>query len=153
MASFRTVLTLSPDNGVVHYQLGVLMLLRGDGASALAEFEQESIEVFKMIGLPMAYHALGRRADSDAALAALIAKYERDAAGNIAGIYAFRGELDAAFEWLEKDAAAGSTFAEILVDPTYRNLHGDGRWLPFLRRVGKAPEQLAGIQFRAAPPG
>ena len=28
-----------------------------------------------MIGLPMAYHALGRKADSDAALAALIAKY------------------------------------------------------------------------------
>ena len=32
-----------------------------------------------MIGLPMAYHALGRKADSDAALAALIAKYEKDA--------------------------------------------------------------------------
>jgi len=151
IASFRTVLSLSPDNGVVHYQLGVLMLLKSDGASALAEFEQEPIEVFKMIGLPMAYHALGRKADSDAALAALIAKYEKDAAGNIAGVYAFRGELDAAFEWLDKDAAAGATFAEILVDPTYRNLYGDKRWLPFLRRVGKAPEQLAKIHFMSRP--
>jgi hypothetical protein len=37
-----------------------------------------------MIGLPMAYHALGRKAGSDAALAALIAKYEKDAAYNLA---------------------------------------------------------------------
>ena len=58
-----------------------------------------------MIGLPMAYHALGRKADSDAALAALIAKYEREAAGNIAGVYAFRGALDTAFEWMEREAA------------------------------------------------
>ena len=152
IASFRNVLTLSPQNGIAHYQLGVLMLLKGDGAGALAEFEQEPVEVFKMIGLPMAYHALGRKADSDAALAALIAKYETEAAGNIAGVYAFRGALDPAFEWLGREVAAGSTFAEILVDPTYRNLHDDERWLPFLRRVGKAPEQLAKVQFSASPP-
>jgi hypothetical protein len=51
-----------------------------------------------MIGLPMAYHALGRKADSDVALAALIAKYEKDAAANIASVYAFRDEADKAFE-------------------------------------------------------
>ena len=43
-----------------------------------------------MIGLPMAHRALGRMADSDAALAALIAKYERDAPYNIAFVYAIR---------------------------------------------------------------
>ena len=41
-------------------------------------------ESWRLIGLPMAYHALGRKADSDAALAELIAKYEKDAAYNIA---------------------------------------------------------------------
>jgi hypothetical protein len=38
----------------------------------------ETSEVWKMIGLPMACHALGRKADSDAALAALIEKWEKD---------------------------------------------------------------------------
>jgi hypothetical protein len=47
-----------------------------------------------MIGLPMAYHALGRKADSDAALAAAIAKYEKQAAYNIAYVYAYHGEAD-----------------------------------------------------------
>ena len=138
------------DNGVAHYQLGMTLLLEGDGAGALAEFQQEPIEVFRMIGLPMAYHAVGRPAEADAALAALIASYEEEAAGNIAGVHAFRGDLDAAFAWLEREAAAGSSFAEILVDPTYRNLHEDPRWLPFLRRVGKGPEQVARVGFAVA---
>ena len=71
------------------------------------EIEQETSELWKMIGLPMAYHALGRKADSDAALAALIAKYEKDAPYNIAYVYAFRGEADKAFEWLDKAVEYG----------------------------------------------
>ena len=27
------------------------------------------------------------------------------------------------------------------------SLHGDLRWLPFLRKIGKAPEQLAAVKF------
>jgi TolB-like protein/Flp pilus assembly protein TadD len=148
IASYRTVLSLSPGNGVAHYQMGVAMLLRGDANGALAEFDQESVEVFRMIGLPMAYHALGRKADSDAALAGLIAKYEKDATYNIAGIHAFRNEADRAFEWLEKERRNGGTFAEIVVDPLFGNLYDDPRWVPFLRKVGKAPEQLARISFK-----
>jgi hypothetical protein len=35
-------------------------------------------------------------------LAALIAKYEKEAPYNIASVYAYRGEADKAFAWLEK---------------------------------------------------
>ena len=59
---------------------------------------------------------------------------------------AFR-ERSGAAAGLEKERAAGSTFAEIVVDPLYRNLRDDPRWLPFLREIGKAPEQLARIRF------
>jgi hypothetical protein len=51
----------------------------------------------------MAYHALGRKADSDAALAALIAKFEQDAAYNIALRLCLPRRSDKAFEWLEKE--------------------------------------------------
>ena len=150
--SFRTVLSLSPANGVAHYQMGVAMLMKGDAAEALAEFEREPVEVFKMIGLPMAYHALGRKDESDAALAQLTAKYEKDATYNIAGVNAFLGNADRAFEWLEKERGNGGTFAEIVVDPIFANLYNDPRWLPFLRSIGKAPEQLANVTFGVAPP-
>jgi hypothetical protein len=105
-----------------------------------------------MIGQPLAYHARGLKAESDAALAALIAKYEKDANYNIAGIHAFRREADRAFERLEKERANGGSFAEIVVDPLFAHLYGDPRWIPFLRKIGKAPEQLAKIPFKVTPP-
>ena len=152
VASFRTVLSLSPSNGIARYQMGVATLLEGDANGALAEFEREPVEVFRMIGLPMAYHAAGKKAESDAALARLIAKYEKDANYNIAGIHAFRGEPDRAFERLEKERKSGGTFAEIVVDPLFAKLYGDPRWVPFLREIGKAPEQLAKISFKVTLP-
>ena len=152
LASFRTVLSLSPSNGIAHYQMGVAKLLEGDANGALEEFEREPVEVFRMIGLPMANHAAGKKAESDAALAQLIAKYEKDANYNTAGIHAFRGEADRAFERLEKERTDGGTFAEIVVDPLFANLYDDPRWVPFLRKIGKAPEQLATISFKVTPP-
>jgi TolB-like protein/Flp pilus assembly protein TadD len=153
IASFRTVLSLSPNNGGAHCQLGIALLLKGDAKGALAEIEQETSEIYKMIGLPMAYHALGRKADSDAALAALIAKYEKDGPSNIASVYAYRGEADQAFEWLDKAVKYGDGgLGEIVTDNLFDKIHADPRWLAFLRKIGKAPEQLAKIEFKVTLP-
>ena len=153
IASFRTVLSLAPGRGGAHAELGNALLLKGDAQGALAEIEQETSEVWKMIGLPMAYHALGRKADSDAALAALIAKYEKDAPYNIAYVYAFRGEADKAFEWLDKAVEYGDPgLGEIVTENLFDKIHADPRWLPFLRKIGKAPEQLAKIEFKVTLP-
>ncbi len=75
IASYRTVLSLAPGRGSAHAQIGTALLLKGDAPGALAEIEQETSEAWKMIGLPMAYHALGLKAELDAAL---IPKYEKD---------------------------------------------------------------------------
>jgi TolB-like protein/class 3 adenylate cyclase/Flp pilus assembly protein TadD len=153
IASFRTVLSLSPSNGGAHCQLGLAALLKGDAKGALSEIEQETSEIYKMIGLPMAYFALGRKAESDAALAALIAKYEKDGPSNIASVYAFRGEADQAFEWLDKAVEYGDGgLGEIVTDNLFDKIHTDPRWLAFLRKIGKAPEQLAKIEFKVTLP-
>jgi TolB-like protein/class 3 adenylate cyclase len=153
IASFRTALSFAPGRGNAHAELGNALLLKGDAQGALAEIQQETSDAWKMIGLPMAYHALGHQADSNAALAALIAKYEKDAPYNIAYVYAYRGEADKAFAWLDKaveygDGGIGAIPAEHLFD----NIRKDPRWLPFLRKIGKAPEQLAKIEFKVTLP-
>src|SRR5436190_15215949 len=153
IASFRTVLSLSPGNGGAHCQLGVALLLKGDAKGALAEIEQERSESYKMIGLPMGYNALGRKAESDAALAALITKYEKDAPSNIASVYAYCGEADKAFVWLDKAVEYGDGgLGEIVTDNLFDKIHADPRWLAFLRKIGKAPEQLAKIEFKVTLP-
>jgi hypothetical protein len=101
----------------------------------------------------MAYHALGRKADSDAALAALIAKNERDGPSNIAYNYAYRGEADLAFAWLDKAVEYGDGgLDDIVTENLFDKIHADPRWLPFLHKVGKAPEQLAKIEFKVTLP-
>jgi tetratricopeptide (TPR) repeat protein len=131
----------------------MVLLLKGDADGALEEMKQEPIEAWRLIGLPMAYHALGRRADSDQALATLIAKYEKDAPYNIAYVYAWRGEADKAFEWLDKTVQYEDPgLSEIAVETFFDNIHSDPRWLPFLSRIGKGPGQLAKIPFKVTLP-
>lgn len=64
---------------------------------------QETSEVWRSIGLPLAYCALGRKAD--AAFAALIAKYAKGGPYNIAYDCAYCGEANQAFAWLDKAVA------------------------------------------------
>jgi tetratricopeptide (TPR) repeat protein len=149
IASFRSVLSLSPGYAGAQYFICEAMLLKGDAPAALTEIEQEKVEVLRLIGLSMVYHALGRKTESDAALGNLIAKFEKDWSYNIAFVYAFRGEADKAFDWLDKAAQNQDPgFSEIVSENLFDNIHSDPRWLPFLRKLGRAPEQLARIQFK-----
>ena len=106
-----------------------------------------------MLGLPSVYYALGRKADSDQALTAVIEKYGKESAYFIAQVYAFRGEADKAFEWLDKAAEEkDSGLSEIAPENLFDKIHSDPRWLPFLSKISRAPEQLAKIQFKVTLP-
>jgi len=153
IAKVHTLLSLSPGYGSAHYLLGVALLRKGDAAGGLVQMRQEKTETWRTIGLPLAYCALGRKADADAAFAALIAKYEKDAPYNIAYDYAYCGEADRAFAWLDKAVAyqdPGLSF--IVTEGLFDKIRHDPRWLPFLRKLGYAPEQLAKIQFTVTLP-
>jgi TolB-like protein/Flp pilus assembly protein TadD len=146
--SYRTALSLSPDLAGAHSAIGVALLLQGDAADALTAMQNESNEGWRLIGLPMAWHAVGEKLRSDEAVAELIDKYGEHAAYNIAYVYAFRGDADRAFEWLDRAVTYRDPgLPEVPVNPLFASIHDDPRWLPFLRRIGKAPEQLATIRF------
>ena len=101
----------------------------------------------------LAQHALGRAKEADAVQQTFVDKYGADQPETLATTYAYRGDADAAFAWLDKAVAihdpANST---ALVDPTLDPLHVDPRWLPFLRKIGYAPEQVAKIELKVTLP-
>ena len=67
-------------------------------------------------------------------------------------IYAFCGDADKAFGWLDKAVTYQDPgLGEIVTENLFDKIHADPRWLPFLRKVGKAPEQLAKIEFKMPP--
>ena len=139
-AAFRKTLELDPDGASRHHPIGLALLLQGKTDAALREMQQETDESWRLSGLPLVFHALGRRSESDAALAALKGKYSRDSAYQIAEAHAFRGEVDLAFEWLERAyAQRDGGLAEIKSDRLLRGLAGDPRYKAFLKKL-KLPE-------------
>jgi hypothetical protein len=85
----------------------------------------------------MAEHTLGHAKESQRALDELIAKYAHDSAYQIADVYAWRGEADKAFEWLERayvqrDGGLGG----IKVDPVLKSLWTDARFAAMLKKLG-----------------
>jgi len=148
IASYRTALTLSPGRIGTQYNIGELLLRKGEPAAALEAVLHEADESWRRVGLPMAYHSLGRQSDSDSALADLIAHDANEWAYNIAYVFAWRGEIDRAFQWLDRAVAYRDPgLVEVNSDPMFASIRHDPRWLPFLRRIGRAPEQLAAIRF------
>jgi len=149
----RLVLALNPDLPGTHAPMGEVLLLSGDATAALTEVKQETDEQSRLPVLAMTYHSLGRTADSDAALAELVRKHEGTSAFSIAMVLAYRGEADRAFEWLDKAVRYHDTnVGTLAVYPSLASLHSDPRWLPFLRKLGMAPEQLAAIKFEVTVP-
>ncbi len=152
-ASLRASLRLSPTRGLAHYTLCIILLQKGDLPGALAEIQKEPGESWRLDGSAMIYHAMGKKAESDAALNELIRRFEKEAAWNIGYVYAFRGEADHAFEWLEKAIVYRDPGLSLTAGQwAFTNIHQDPRWLPFLRKIGRAPEQTAAIKFEVKLP-
>jgi TolB-like protein/tetratricopeptide (TPR) repeat protein len=148
IAAARNTLAMSPNFGGMHYYIAASLLLgKHDAAGALKE--KSGAPVIEAA----AEFALGHKAKSDAVLAAAVAKYGKDNPYMIAQILAYRGESDRAFQWLDKAVAIHDLDLSTLnVDPMFANLRKDRLWLPLLRRLGKAPEQLAALKFTVRLP-
>jgi hypothetical protein len=83
----------------------------------------------------------------------LIEKYEKEWSMNIAHCLANRGEVDRAFEWLDKAVDYGDPgLHDILIYPQFRSLHADPRWTVFLEQIGNSPKQLDAIEFEVKLP-
>ena len=150
----RTTLRLSPTMVGVYQTIGSALLVgKHDAAGALREFERETWGPPRLSGIAMAQHALGQAREADAALRELVAEHGSEQPAFVAVVHAMRGQPDPAFEWLDKAVAmTDPQLATVHVDPMFDALHDDARWLPFLRKLGYAPEQLAKVEFRVTLP-
>lgn len=87
-------------------------------------------------GLAIVYHALGRHADSDAALKQAAAHEAPEFQSDLARAYSFRGETTQALQCLEKAHAAHDVdLWWIKGDPLLQSLLSDERYKAFLRKL------------------
>jgi serine/threonine protein kinase/Tfp pilus assembly protein PilF len=136
VAAFRKSLELSPAIPVVHHDLARVYLAQGRPQEALTEIQQEPEPVWRLFGQALVYHDLGKKQEADAALREFIAKYSDDSAYQVATAYAYRGETENAFEWLDKAYARRDTgLSDVKVDPLLNSIRSDTRYAAFLNRM------------------
>ena len=141
-AALRRAQALNPTYADAHYSLGKVLLLDGKTSEALAEFEREVDHEDRLPGLALAYYALGRRRDADAALRSIESIILGGTQGAIvvAETYAYRGETDRAFDWLTRSCERREPdCASMKLDPLLKNLRTDPRYKALLRKL-KLPE-------------
>jgi tetratricopeptide (TPR) repeat protein len=127
---------LNPQHPATHSNLGLIYLAQSKPEEALAEMQKEHEPFWRIHGLALAYHALGKKKEADAALSAIIKEYQNDSAFQIAEIYAYRGEADRAFEWLERAYKQRDTgLSQMKGDPLLRNVEHDPRYTAFLKKM------------------
>lgn len=101
-AAFRRALEIAPDHTLAAGFLAQTEVLAGRPAEALEVAAQSrGSQAFRILAKALADHALGNRDESKRSLDELIARYSHNMPFQIAEVYAFRGDPDGAFWWLE----------------------------------------------------
>jgi serine/threonine-protein kinase len=135
-AAFGKALELHPEMAKAHALLCRVYLAQSRPREALREAERENHPAFRPYALALAYHALGRKKESDASLEELI-NFPTGAPSLVAGVYAYRGETDQAFRWLERAyTERDDGLAEIKADPLMKPLQSDPRYQALLKKMG-----------------
>jgi TolB-like protein len=142
-AEYARVIELNPSAPWAHAGLGLAYLLQNKFEEAATEAQADAGEWARLLIVSCARWAQKRAQESAAALNELIKNEAELAAFQIAEAYAYRGDKDRAFEWLERarrqrDPGLGN----LRRDPLLENLRSDPRWNTFLHTMGLADEQV-----------
>jgi TolB-like protein len=152
IASLHAAIKNNPVRGRSHFQLGVALVQKGKVEEGFTEINAETNAAWRAIGLPIAYCALARKAEAERSLAQLTTQFETSAPYNIAYVYAFCGRTEKTFEWLDKAINyQDGGIADILAENLFQRVRTDSRWMPYLAKIGRSPEQISKIQFTVPP--
>jgi tetratricopeptide (TPR) repeat protein len=146
-------LAVNADDSPCRYRITIGYLYRGDAVSALEHLNLLESETGRLRLAPMVFFALGKPEWRES-LGELLRRYENREtrwATQIARVYAFAGEIDAAFAWLE--TARADDMLDVSPDSIhFRNLQTDPRWSELMETLGLTPEAIAEIGFTVRVP-
>lgn len=135
--ALERALAISPSADAFHFALAQLDMLQGKLTDATAEFQKLGSDGGRQMGDAMIEHAQAHERQSQQALEELIAKHATDMAYQVGDVYAWRGEADKAFEWLERAyQQRDSGLNGIAYDPLLAGLQNDPRYRALLEKLG-----------------
>ena len=137
MKAFNTFSIYYPNTQLLHYMKGKVLLAQGDMEEALIEFNKETHEFFSLYGMNFIHFALGGEKETDLIFKEFIEKFSQSDPANTADLYAFRGNYDASFLWLNRALEIKDpVLIEALSYPSFKPMHVDPRWNAFINKLG-----------------
>ena len=138
--AYREVLKINPGHPHANVDLATIELLGGRSEQAFADLQQPAAPGWRRVGSALVEHSLGHAQQAQQALDQLIGDSSQFAAYQIAEVYAWRGEKDQAFQWLERAyAQRDGGLTEVKRDPLLASLRADPRYKAFLAKM-KLPQ-------------
>lgn len=135
--AFRRALELFPQRFVSRALLALVLMDQGQVDEALDHAADEPYEMWRLWAQAIVYYSAGRRAEADDSLSLLTGEHAEGNAYQIAEVYSMRGDIDTAFDWLERAfEERDSGLTHIKVNPRFRALRVDPRWENILKRIG-----------------
>jgi len=124
-----------------YWAVGTSLLMSGDSQQALDNFEKMAGSDWHQMGAIMALYDLGRIQEFDSRFS----RFRNDEADPefVARIYAWVGDNDKAFEWLDKVTETRLQNLAVSIDNDYyANLKSDDRWQALLEKYGQIDDAL-----------
>ncbi len=129
-------LELQPKQNFAATYLAMAELVDGHPEAALAAADQCESEIFKLQVKAVALHSMGRKAESQAVLDLMLRDRRDEGPFQIATVYAWRGDKDQAFAWLERAMAVrDGGVMDLRLDPLVQGLASDPRFTALLSRL------------------
>ncbi len=147
------VVALNPDYPSGYPALCMAYLLNGDFANAWTASEKVTPRSLRIQRQAIIQFTMGNEAESQSLTDEYLRIMDRKFPIALAALYAWRGEKDAAFEWLETGfQQRDNALAFILTNVYLANLRSDARYPVFLEKLGLLEAwQAMPLEFRAAP--
>jgi TolB-like protein/tetratricopeptide (TPR) repeat protein len=134
--AFNSFLIYYPNSQIIHYMMAQVRIAQGKYDDALKEIEQETHEFFSLYGLNFVHHALGNTKRSDELFEEFKNKYSESDPANLADLYAFRGNKEASFKWLNRALEIKDpVLLEALAYPSFKIMYDDPRWSNFIDKL------------------
>jgi len=133
----RHTLELDPHYPRPRYGIAMSQFMLGDAKSAIIEVAREPLDWMRFSGLAILENKLGNMEEADAAMALLLAGYRDNGLYQQAQVHAQWGDVDRAFEALNRARDIGDPgVSQIVVDPLLDPLRGDPRFSKLMTEVG-----------------